>query len=268
MVRAMRIAALQFDVAWRDRAANWAAMERLVGSANLPPGTFVLTPELADTGFTMDPPPAEGPEPVAAAAAMAKARGLWLQVGHAERAPDGAVLNAATVVAPDGAVRGTYRKIHLFSPGREDRHYRAGDAITLVDVPSDDGTWRIAPAICYDLRFPELFRLAALAGAEVFTVGACWPAPRAAHRRALAVARAIENQAFVVACNRIGRDPNVDHAGDSFVVAPSGEVIAEAGDAERVLEATLDRRTLLEWRDRFPALRDLRRSLLGNVRIA
>ena len=116
-------------------------------------------------------------------------------------------------------------------------------------------------------RFPELFRLAALAGAEVFTIGASWPAPRAAHRRALAVARAIENQAFVVACNRIGRDPGSDHAGDSFVVAPSGEVIAEGGDAENVLVASLDRAELLRWRDRFPALRDLRRSLLGNVRI-
>ena len=264
----MRIAALQYDVAWRDRAANWRAIERLVGSANLAPGTFVLTPELADTGFTMDPPPAEGPEPVPAAQALARSRGLWMQMGHAERLPDGAIRNAATVVGPDGGVCGTYRKIHLFSPGREDRHYRAGDEIAVLDVPSEDGTWRVAPAICYDLRFPELFRLAALAGVEVFMVGACWPAPRAPHRRALAVARAIENQAFVVACNRIGRDPNVDHAGDSFVVAPSGEVIAEAGDTEAVLEATLDRRALLEWRDRFPALRDLRRSLLGNVRIA
>ena len=268
MVRSMRIAALQFDIAWRDRAANWRSMERLAGSANLLPGTFVLTPELADTGFTMDPPPEDGPEPLAAGSALAKSRGVWMQVGHAERTADGAIRNAATVIGPDGTVRGAYRKIHLFSPGREDRHYRPGDEIALVNVPAEDGTWRVAPAICYDLRFPELFRLAALAGAEVFMVGACWPAPRAAHRRALAVARAIENQAFVVACNRIGRDPNADHAGDSFVVAPSGEVIAEAGDRECVLSATLDRRLLVEWRDRFPALRDLRRSMLGNVRIA
>ena len=262
----MQIAALQFDVAWRDRAANWASMDRLLGSANLAPGTFVLTPELADTGFTMDDPPADGPDPVAAAQARCRGHGLWMQVGHAERT-EGGKRNAATIVAPDGSIRGTYRKVHLFSPGREDRHYLPGDALAIVDVVAEDGTWRVAPAICYDLRFPELFRLAALAGAEVFTVGACWPAPRAAHRRALAIARAIENQAYVVACNRIGRDPNADHAGDSFVVAPSGEVIAEGGDAENVLVASLDRGELLRWRDKFPALRDLRRSLLGNVRI-
>jgi len=266
MVPRMQVAALQYDVAWMDRAANWRTIDRLLGSANLPRGTFVLTPELADTGFTMDDPPASGPEPVTSAAACARRHAVWLQMGHAEPVPAGK-RNAATIVAPDGSTQGTYRKVHLFSPGREDRHYVPGDGLTLVDVAADDGTWRIAPAICYDLRFPELFRLAALAGAEVFTVGACWPAPRAAHRRALAIARAIENQAYVVACNRIGRDPNVDHAGDSFVVAPSGEVIAEAGDAENVLVASLDRGELLRWRDKFPALRDLRRSLLGNVRI-
>ena len=81
------------------------------------------------------------------------------------------------------------------------------------------------------------------------------------------MARAIENQAYVVACNRIGNDPNAPYAGDSFVVAPSGEVIAEGGDAENVLVANLDRGELVRWRDKFPAMRDLRRSLLGNVRI-
>jgi omega-amidase len=263
----MRVAALQFDVAWMDRSANWDALRRLARSANLAGGTYLLTPELADTGFTMDPPPSSGPEPVAAAADLARELGVWMQMGHAERGSDGGIRNAASIVRPDGSVAGTYRKIHLFSPAREDRHYRAGDSITLVDVAADDGTWRIAPAICYDLRYPELFRLAALAGAEVFMIGACWPAPRALHRRALAIARAIENQAYVVACNRIGREPNAEYAGDSFIVAPSGEIIAEAGDAERVLTATLDRGELLRWRDKFPALRDLRRSLLGNVRI-
>jgi predicted amidohydrolase len=264
----MRVAAFQFDVAWRDRTTNWATIERLAGSANLRRGDFVLLPELSDTGFTMDPPPQDGPEPIEAAARVARSHGIWMQVGHAARDASGnRLFNVASVVRPDGSVAGAYRKVHLFSPGGEDRHYAPGDSIALVDVHADDGTWRIAPMICYDLRFPELFRLAALAGAEVFMVGACWPAPRKAHRRALAIARAIENQAYVVACNRIGRDPNADHAGDSFVVAPSGEVIAEAGDAERVLVAELDRASFVKWRDGFPALRDMRRGLLGDVRV-
>lgn len=269
MVRAMRIAALQFDIAWMDPTRNWATIKRLAASANLAAGDFVLLPELADIGFTMDPPPANCPDPVAATADIARQHGVWMQSGHAERnASDGRMRNAASIIRPDGSVAGTYRKMHLFSPAHEDRHYEPGDSIAVVDVPLTDGTWRVAPFICYDLRFPELFRLAALAGAEVFTIGASWPGSRAAHRRALAIARAIENQAFVIACNRIGHDPNAAYHGDSFVVAPSGEIIAEAGDGELALIAELDRNELLHWRDKFPALRDLRRSLLGNVRIA
>ncbi len=269
MVRAMRIAALQFDIAWMDPARNWATMERLAASANLLAGDFVLLPELADTGFTMDPPPAGRPDPVNATAQLARRHGVWMQSGHAERdATSGALHNAASIIRPDGSVAGTYRKMHLFSPAREDQHYAPGDTISVIDVPLADGTWRVAPFICYDLRFPELFRHAALAGAEVFTVGANWPGARAVHRRALAVARAIENQAFVIACNRIGHDPQAEYHGDSFVVAPSGDIIAEAGDGELALIAELDRNELLRWRDKFPALRDLRRSLLGNVRFA
>jgi len=262
----MRFAVFQYDVAWMDRAANWATVHRLAASANLAAGDYLLLPELGDTGFTMEPPPADGPDPLEAAAALARAHGVWVQAGHAERgAPGGRLWNVATVLRPDGSVAAQYRKIHLFSPGHEDRHYAPGESIALVDVDAPDGTWRIAPFICYDLRFPELFRIAALAGAHAFTVGASWPAPRAPHRRALAVARAIENQAYVVACNRIGRDPNADHAGDSFAVAPSGDVFAEAGDVESVLFVDADRAMLTQWRDRFPALRDIRRSLIGSI---
>jgi omega-amidase len=264
----VRFAVFQYDVAWMDRAANWATVHRLAESANLVSGDYVLLPELGDTGFTMDPPPAGGPDPVAEGAALARAHGVLVQVGHAEPdAPGGRLWNVASVFRPDGTLAAQYRKIHLFSPGHEDRHYAPGEAIALIDVDSSDGTWRIAPFICYDLRFPELFRIAALAGAHVFTIGASWPAPRALHRRALAVARAIENQAYVVACNRIGRDPNTDHAGDSFAVAPGGDVIGEAGDAERVLIVDADRDALMQWRDRFPALRDLRRAFIGSIAV-
>ena len=186
------MAALQFDIAWRDPAANWRRIGDLLAAATVKPGDYVLLPELSDTGFTMDPPPADRPDPVASAALVARRHGIWIQCGHAEVPPGGGRMrNAATIVRPDGSVAATYRKVHLFSPGGEDRHYAPGDRIAVVDVPTPTGTWRVAPFICYDLRFPELFRLAALAGAEVFAIGACWPAPRALHRRALAVARAL-----------------------------------------------------------------------------
>ena len=262
----MRFAAVQHDIAWMDPAPNWERIGNLLADARLPAGSFALLPELCDVGFTMETERLPRYDSLGSARTVARANELWLQAGYADVGMNaGRPTNRATVIAPDGGTAGHYDKIHLFSPSREDRQYAAGRSITVVDVPSAEGTWKVCPLICYDLRFPEVFRLAALAGAEVFTVGANWPAPRALHRRALAVARAIENQAYVVACNRIGRDPHVEYAGDSFIVAPSGEVIAEAGEAERVLSAELDRAELLRWRERFPALRDLRRGLLGDL---
>ncbi len=121
--------------------------------------------------------------------------------------------------------------------------------------------------ICYDLRFPELWRLAAIAGTEVFTIGASWPAARRHHWRQLLIARAIENQAFVVAANRIGDDPHLSYAGGSMVVSPTGEILAEAGDHEAVLRARLDLASLREWRRDFPALSDLHRDLLGSITV-
>ena len=119
--------------------------------------------------------------------------------------------------------------------------------------------------ICYDLRFPELWRIAAAAGAEVFTIGASWPDTRHAHWRALLVARAIENQAYVIGVNRVGTDPHLRYAGESMIVAPGGEVLAEAGRGPTVLVGNLDMIALRRWRDDFPALRDAHRELLGSI---
>ena len=123
----------------------------------------------------------------------------------------------------------------------------------------------VAPLICYDLRFPELWRLAALAGAEVCTIGASWPDPRQHHWRALIIARAIENQAYVVAVNRTGNDPHCAYAGGSIIVSPMGEVLAEANDRPAMLTAQLDLPALRTWRAEFPVLRDIHRDLLGSI---
>jgi predicted amidohydrolase len=120
---------------------------------------------------------------------------------------------------------------------------------------------RVCPTICYDLRFPELYRLGMLSGAELFTVIANWPQSRAAHRRALAVARAIENQAFVLCVNRAGNDPNLKYHGESFAVGPKGELLGEAGPEECVLSVSIEADVLRAWRREFPAWRDVK--LLG-----
>jgi predicted amidohydrolase len=134
----------------------------------------------------------------------------------------------------------------------------------MVDVA---GT-RVCPLVCYDLRFPELWRLAALSGAEVFTVSSSWPSVRHEHWRALLVARAIENQAFVIAANRCGRDPSNEYAGGSVAIDVLGTRIAEADAREQAIALSLDRAMLESWRARFGALRDARRSLLGDASVA
>ncbi len=257
----MLAACLQLDLAWEDERANRAAVEAALSALAAPRGSLVVDPEMCDTGFV--PRIREGAllDGEAFARSAAGRAGVHLQHGCLERAEDGMGRNLAVIAAPDGGIVGRYRKLHPFGYGAETRGFRGGDGISVVRC----GDALVAPFICYDLRFPEAWRLAALAGAEVFTIGASWPAVRHDAWRALCVARAIENQAFVVACNRTGRDPNLDYRGGSLIVSPLGEILAEGDERPGAVCAELDLAALRAWRERFPALRDVRRSFLGRV---
>ena len=257
----MRVAAVQFDIAWEDKPANHTTIERLLREADVQPGTFVVLPELGDTGFSFDLEKIVNEQSLAWARSLARSLGIWLQPGFAERPTDGRGRNCAAIISPQGEILGIYRKIHPFSYGREGQHYGGGDRIVIREC---EGA-AVCPVICYDLRFPELWRTAASAGAEVFTLAANWPETRKAHWRALLVARAIENQAYVVAVNRVGADPSLRYAGGSMIVAPTGEILDEAGESPQVLTADLDLDALRSWRADFPMLRDVRPELLGSM---
>ena len=113
--------------------------------------------------------------------------------------------------------------------------------------------------ICYDVRCPELRRIAAGAGAEVFTIGASWPSARQSHWRSLLIARAIENQAYVVSVNRVGADPHLQYVGGSVIVSPTGEILAEAdGETPQVVLADIDPALAVDARARIPALKNER----------
>jgi omega-amidase len=122
-------------------------------------------------------------------------------------------------------------------------------------------SFTVAPFICYDLRFPEAFRVATRRGAQVLVVIANWPASREAHWRSLLNARAIENQAYVAGINRCGTDPNHTYAGRSLIIDPRGEILADAGPSEGWIEAHLDLASLTAYRSEFPALEDMRDDL-------
>ena len=118
------------------------------------------------------------------------------------------------------------------------------------------GGFTVAPFVCYDLRFPELFRAAARKGADLLVVIAAWPVKRIEHWLTLLRARAIENQAWVVGVNRCGREPHFIYNGRSVVVDPHGAIVADAGEIEKVLAASVDAEAVRAWRAEFPALRD------------
>ncbi len=255
----MRASLVQFDIAWEDPAANFAKVRALLAANPPAPGGLVVLPEMFATGFTMDAArAAEGTdgEQQAFVAALAREYRCIVLGGVVLRAEGPRPTNAAVAFGPEGTRLVAFGKLHGFSPAGEDTVYARGDRVATFPC----GPFVAAPFVCYDLRFPEVFRMAVDDGADLFVVPANWPARRERHWLALLSARAIENQAYVVGVNRVGRDPNADYNGRSVVIDPLGVVVADAGEQERVVGVDLDAGLLRDWRRDFPALRDRRRA--------
>lgn len=255
----MRAHLVQLDIAWEDHAANHARVRELL--APVAPGDLVVLPEMFDTGFSMNTertaPHAD--DTLAFLADLARDLGATIQGGRTVvAAPHHLAHNRAPVLGPDGRLLAEYTKIHPFSYGKEHERFEGGTEVLTYDWHAGTDTLRVCPAICYDLRFPELFRRGLRLGAEVFAIGANWPAARAHHWRALLIARAIENQAVVLGVNRTGRDPSLAYAGGSLAVASTGEILGELGEREAVLSLDIDPAAIRGWRERFPAWRDAR----------
>lgn len=254
----MNVLGLQFDIAWEEKPANFSKVRRLLKDAAPERNSLVVLPEMFATGFSMnagaitEPP---GGETDQFLAGIAREFGVCLMAGAARQWPGGRPQNQALVFAPDGALIICYAKMRPFTLGGEREHYAAGENLTVF-------RWQdctVAPFICYDLRFPELFRQAAAAHRpELFTVIASWPEKRILHWVRLLQARAIENQAYVLGVNRIGKDPHFAYCGRSIIVDPHGEILADAGAQEGYLGAKLDLPTLRKYREGLPFLADLR----------
>jgi predicted amidohydrolase len=220
---------------------------------------LVVLPELWTTGafayeeFGTEAEPLDGPTYEVMAKAASDA-GVWLHAGSVpERDPDGSLYNTSLVFSPSGELAAAYRKIHRFGFDKgEAVLMSAGHDLVTVRLPETT----LGVATCYDLRFPELFRALVDAGAETLVIPAGWPERRRAHWTLLAQARAVENQAFVLACGTAGTHAGVPQAGHSIVVDPWGEVLAEAGSGEEVLTVDLDPARVAATREQFPALKD------------
>ena len=260
----MHVIALQYAPLWEQKTATQRLVESLLEIAEPEPGAFVVLPEMSDTGWSMEPAKTIPGDSVAWASELASRHRIHLQIGfprRIERHPGAS--NAVVILHPDGTSGPIYEKIHPFGFTSEPVHFAAGETLVLDQV----GDYLVAPSICYDLRFPELHRIAVAAGAQILSIGANWPRERAMHWRALVIARAIENQAYVIATNRVGSDPSFEYGGGSLIVGPDGTVLAEGGPEAGVTSVHIDRTGLDEWRSTFPVLRDRRAELLGSFPI-
>ncbi len=253
----LRVAAVQHDIVWFDRNANFARLRPMVAAAVAGGAELVLLTETFSTGFGFKEPDIAEPEDGPSAAFLreqAAEHGVWIggscpeQVAGADRPS-----NVFVLAGPDGSTH-RYRKIHPFSHSGEHDHVIAGEDFVHVVI---NGV-RLTLFVCYDLRFADEF-WATGPGSDAFLVVANWPGKRRHHWSTLLRARAIENQCYVVAVNRVGSDIyGLDYTGDSVVIDPLGEVLVEAAGAETVLHATIDTDHVASTRDHFRFLQDRR----------
>jgi predicted amidohydrolase len=249
----VRVAAIQHDIVWEDAEATRAHVRPMIAEAAAGGARLIVLSEMYATGFSMRPERIaedEGGPNEQFLCEQAERHDAYLVASIAQRDADGGYRNNAVLAAPDGTVH-RYAKIHPFSYGGEHEHYTAGDRHVTVRV--DD--LRVTLFVCYDLRFADEFWARAL-DTDLYVVPANWPAARREHWRVLLRARAIENQAYVLGVNRVGMAKTLPHVGDSVLLDPLGQPLAEAAEQEGVLAGEVSPATVSAIREQFPFLVD------------
>ena len=226
--QALTVALGEYDTGWHDQAVSLDRADDLAQRARANGADVLVLPEMCLTGFTMDAQyaePQDGPS-IDSLSSIAATHNLWIVAGVSMRR-GGKHLNSALTFAPDGLLAATYDKRKLFDYAKESTVYSAGTAPCIIEINGVS----LALFICFELRFPELFRQAA-PDADALVIIANWPAAREKHWEVLTRARAIENQCYVIAVNRIGEADGIAYKGGSVIVDPWGERIDKpSGDA-------------------------------------
>jgi len=261
----MTVTLVQMDCALAQPAHNFERAAGFVAEAARRGSDLVVLPELWNTAYDLEHA-AEHASPMAQSAdepgafgdfaRLARENGVWL-VGSLLESRNGRHYNTAALYSPTGERQADYSKIHLVPMLDEHLYLAGGEKRTLAETP-----WgKAGLAICYDLRFPELFRRYALDGARLMILPAEWPTVRQVHWRTLLRARAIENQCYVLACNRVGSSKEVAFGGASAVIDPWGEALVEGGETEALLTVTFDPAFVDTVRQRIPIFADRREEL-------
>ncbi|MBT2683620.1 carbon-nitrogen family hydrolase [Bacillus sp. ISL-37] len=256
-----KIACLQMDIAFGNSEQNYKKATELIDKANAQKPDIIVLPELWTTGYDLDHLKDTAEEEAQEAKVFFKDAAVKYNShfigGSVANKTEAGIENTLLVFDKNGEQAGIYSKLHLFKLMDEHLYLAAGKEKGLFSL---DGH-KFAGLICYDIRFPEWVRAHALHGVEAMFVVAEWPIQRLEHWRALLIARAIENQCFVIACNRAGSDPNNRFAGHSMIIGPWGDVIAEGGEGEEILLAEIDLDEVKEARGKIPIFADRRPEL-------
>lgn len=250
----MKVVIVQQDIIWAEPERNLAALDRIF--TGLPEADLYILPEMFTTGFATEP------EGIAEEFINGSCRGLeWMKAksaglgcaiaGSIAVHENGRYYNRFFFVTPDSVE--SYDKHHLFTYSGEHRRYTAGDEKVIVNWKG----WRIRLIVCYDLRFPKWIRNDGEKRYDALICVASWPERRAGAWKTLVRARAIENQCYMIAVNRAGKDPACVYSGDSAVIDPWGETVSACTPyVEDSTEAVLDMEKLTDFRRQFPVLED------------
>ena len=261
----IKLLGIQMQSVFNDKVANYQKVSKALSqNADFAPD-LVLLPEMFNTGYdaknfetNAEPIPTDATSMLLSG--LAEKYNTNIAGSIVERALDGSLRNSLVVFDRTGALCAKYQKAHLFSHQGYDegKYITAGDKVVVAEL--DFG--KVGLSICYDLRFPELYRTMALRGADIVLCPAAWPDVRENHWVTLSKARAIENQYFVFALNQVGKVTlSRKDAGKSMVIDPWGDIISSCGDAEEVLRAEIDLAKIKEAREKIPVLRDRRTDL-------
>ncbi len=256
-MKTLTIAVAQIDLSFGQPERNLAEARAQAAQAQARGADIVVLPELWASAYDLEH---------GAAHAAALGAGMFAEIERIAREyhiavvgslleSDGARLyNTATYVDKEGNRLGAYRKLHLVPMLQEDKYLAGSDEAPIYEAPFS----KFALAVCYDLRFPELWRHYALGGAYLVFLPAEWPIQRIAHWRTLLPARAIENQFYVVGTNRVGKSKDQIFGGHSMIVNPWGDILVEGGEGEALLIACIDLDLVAQVRERVPVFKDRR----------
>jgi predicted amidohydrolase len=251
------------DVRIGQPGKNLAKVEELAARASQSGSNFLLLPELWSTGYDLEHADQHAARidsgVFASVSTLAQKYKLAILGSCLSLVGPGLYANTAVLFDDNGRIIADYNKIHLFKLMDEPQYLMPGNKPVVADTE-----WgKAGVAICYDLRFPELFRYYALQGASMVMIPAEWPWPRLSHWRTLLQARAIENQLFIFACNRVGTSKRSTFFGHSMIIDPWGEIVIEGGEDEELITAVIDLGQVKSVRTTIPVFEDRRPDIYG-----